>query len=74
MSQDASGASAGASADSYHILQYDPSVAGAVVVGVVYVLIAAASYWHIHRRRTWYLLALPIGALCKPIPRISNST
>ena len=46
------------------ILQYTPSLVGAVIFGGLYALLAIGTFYRVFQKKHKWGLCLPIGALC----------
>jgi hypothetical protein len=49
----------------FKLYHYDPSIAGAVVVLLLFLGTTALHFWQLFRARCWFMLPLAIGGICR---------
>jgi hypothetical protein len=55
-------------ANPFKLYHYDPSIAGAVVVLLLFLATTALHFWQLFRARCWFMLPLAIGGICRKTP------
>jgi hypothetical protein len=59
----------------FKLYHYNPSIAGAVVVLLLFLATTALHFWQLFRSRCWFMLPLAIGGICRNptlLPRRSH--
>lgn len=55
-------------ASSFKLYHYDPTIAGAVVMLLLFLITTVLHFWQLFRARCWFILPLAIGGICKTCP------
>jgi hypothetical protein len=52
-------------ATTFRLYHYDPTKAGAIILLLLFLATTALHFWQLFRARSWFMLPLAIGGICK---------